>query len=517
LSSTAEDLDLFVGRDDNGNGVADAAEELCSSISPTDLERCDLFDLPAGDYWVLVQNFTGTFPAGDEATLLSAAIGPGGDNTLVVTGPGIVKDGENYNLRLSWDNVSALPGEEWFGALGIGSDRDHPNNVSVIPVRFNRSGIAEPSTFPLFDGVGHRLALAEGSTHDRLFIDVPPGVASLDFSADRIDGEANDGLGLELRRLDFTAALADPPLAVSPDTAQVIGSDGGSGESGPTLSINGPQAGRWYAVLTNGGDSAAPVEIRASLVFEGTPLPVHRGLWQPSSRPDLRQGFDYNWGSTDRSLIWYSYDEAGQPTWYIAGSPPPAGNAWFAPLYRVTNDGAQQQLTEVGRVAVTIVTTPPEDEALFTFTLFGESGTDPMKPLSAPTCPQIDGSERSYTGMWSRSAAGLGGASVVVNAQTQAQIHYLFDDAGVPRWLVAQDLEQPEPTHTELPMLQFRGYCALCEGATPTSEPMGVLTRDFSSETAGSWTLDYLFREPLSGSVQRTDQIIKLTSTLDCL
>jgi hypothetical protein len=66
-------------------------------------------------------------------------------------------------------------------------------------------------------------------------------------------------------------------------------------------------------------------------------------------------------------------------------------------------------------------------------------------------------------------------------------------------------------------MLQFTGYCALCDGLEPTSEPAGVLSREFSSETAGSWMLDYLFQPPLSGSVERTDQIIKLTDTLDCL
>ena len=38
----------------------------------------------------------------------------------------------------------------------------------------------------------------------------------------------------------------------------------------------------------------------------------------------------------------------------------------------------------------------------------------------------------------------------------------------------------------------------------------------FDTETTGSWTLDYLFKSPLSGSVKRTDQIIKLTDELDC-
>jgi len=514
LASSAEDLDLFVGWDHNGNGVADAEEELCSSISPTDLERCDLFDLPAGDYWIVVQNWDGTLISGDEATLLSAAIGPGDDNTLTVTGPGIVEEGESYNLRLSWDNLSALPGEEWFGALGIGTDRDHPNNVSVVPLRFNRSAIAQPTTFPLYDGVDHQLALGAGDVHDRLFIDVPPGTGSLAVSARRLQGQPNDGLRLELRRLDFTAALADPPFAVAPSGSPVLGSGTGSGDSGPTLTVDNPQDGRWYAVLTNGSGSPAAVEISAALSPEGSPLPIRRGLWEPNSRPHLGQGFDYNWGGVNRALIWYTYDEAGQPAWYIAGSPPPAGNAWVSTLYRVTNDGAQQQLTAVGRVAVTALA---EEDALFTFTLFGESGTDRVQPLSLPTCPQLDGVERSYTGIWYRGTDGLGGASVLVNAQTQAQIHYLFDDDGVPRWLFAQDQNQPEPTHPELPMLQFRGYCPVCEGEPPTFQDIGVLTRSFSSETTGSWTLDYLFQAPLSGSVQRTDQIVKLTDTLECL
>jgi len=43
-----------------------------------------------------------------------------------------------------------------------------------------------------------------------------------------------------------------------------------------------------------------------------------------------------------------------------------------------------------------------------------------------------------------------------------------------------------------------------------------VLERSFSSETAGDWTLDYLFASPLSGSVERTDQVVKLTDTIPC-
>jgi hypothetical protein len=118
--------------------------------------------------------------------------------------------------------------------------------------------------------------------------------------------------------------------------------------------------------------------------------------------------------------------------------------------------------------------------------------------------------------LWYRGVDGLGGASILMNASTQAQIHYLFDAVGMPRWLFAQDEQEPAPTNPEIPMLQFSGYCAVCNPQTVSSMTVGVLGRSFSSETDGSWTLDYLFESPLSGSAERTDQVIKLTDTISC-
>jgi subtilisin family serine protease len=517
LASTAEDLDLFVGRDDNGNGLADEAEELCSSTTPEDLERCDLFDLPPGNYWIVVQNWTGSEPAGDEATLRSVAVGPSAGNNLAVSGPGIVAGGANFSLRLSWDNVGALPGQEWLGAVGIGTSRDHPNNIGVIPVRFTRSGISQPATFPLFDGMDHRLAVAAGATHDRLFIDVPPGSTTLTVSASALAGAHNDNLSLELRRLDFAAALADPPFAVAPAGAPVVASDTGGGGAGPELIVSGAalQPGRWYAVLHNGNADPSNVKIRAEVAAAAASVPIQRGLWEPSSRPKIGHGYDYTWGGTERALIWYTYDEAGQPAWYIAGSPAAPSDVWASPLYRVSNDGMEQQLARVGHISVTNLA---EDDALFSFTLFGHSGTERMQPLSSTSCLQVNGAPASYTGLWYRGVDGLGGASVFVSSVTQAQIHYLFDAAGQPRWLFAQDPSGTgAPDEPELPMLQFKGFCAVCAESDVSYQIMGTLQRTFNSETSGSWTLDYLFEPPLSGSVERTDQVIKLTDRLDCL
>jgi hypothetical protein len=513
LASTAEDLDLFVGRDDNGNGIAEEWEELCFSTTSTDLEECNLYDLPPGNYWIVVQNWTATEAEGDDATLVHAAIGPSGSSSLAASGPGMAGADGTFPVRLSWDNLDALPGEQFLGAVGVGTSRNSPRNIGVIPVYFNRNGIAAPETFPLVNGETHRLALGAKGQHDRLFIDVPPGAASLNVFVNGANATQNNGLTLELRRLDFANALGEPPFAASPAGAPTAVSASGVGGNGPSITVFGPQAGRWYAVVSNDNNSASSVAINAEVGFDGGTIAPQPGLWEPNSRPGLHQGFELNQGGSSRAMVWYTYDENGQPAWYIANNAVSNGNIWTADLLRFTNDGSEQHSWPVGKVSVAIL---GEKDAMFSYTLFGKSGTERMQPISALTCPQVDGSSKSYTGLWYKGAAGLGGASVLVNAQTQAQIHYLFDADGMPRWLYAQDVVNPEPTNPEIPILQFEGYCAVCESSAISSQTVGVVERSFDSEAAGSWTLDYLFQSPLSGSVDRTDPIVKLTDLIGC-
>jgi subtilisin family serine protease len=517
LASTSIDLDLFVGRDDNGDGSPQEFEELCTSTSSNELELCELYDLPPGDYWIVVQNWEAGQEAGDEATLVHAAIEPSAGANFAATGPGITNTGESFPLRLSWNNVSALPGEVYFGAVGVGSSRETPNNIGVIPIRFNRTGIAGPETFPLMNGSIHQLALAANSTHDRVFIDIPPGASQLTVEAGGANGEQNDGLVLELKRLEFSSALDPAPFAASPAQAPALVSAQGTGGVGPSITVVGVDPGRWYAVLTNTNVSDSSVRVRATAEFQGAPLVPQPGLWYPGSRPDVRQGYEYNAGSgagsSSQALLWYTYDELGRPAWYIAGAPASETNIWTAELLRFTNDGEKQQPVKAGYVSVTNL---GEKDQMFSYMLFGKSGSERMLPISSLSCPRVGGSETSYSGLWYPGFDGLGGASVLVNAETQSQIHYLFDDTGSPRWLAAAQLEI-SPTATELPLLQFSGYCAVCEATDVTSHEVGVLERAFLSETEGSWTLDYLLKEPLSGSVERTDSIMKLTDRMECL
>jgi len=253
LDSTAFDLDLFVGLDTNGDGIAQESEELCTGTTPGKIELCELFTPVAGEYWIIVQNWTATNDP-DVVTLISAVVGKDTSSPLAASGNGIVPAGETQTVRLSWDNVNAVPGTELMGAVGIGTHRETPNNIGIVPVRFTKTGVADPETLVLMNGVSRGLTIGSGSMHDRSFIDVPPGTDSLTIAASGADGIQSENLDIELYRVDFDDAFIDAPFVAAPDMSGApLASASGADGNGPVVSVNGAALvpGRWLAVVKN--------------------------------------------------------------------------------------------------------------------------------------------------------------------------------------------------------------------------------------------------------------------------
>ena len=315
LASTAEDLDLFVGLDSNGDGVAQESEELCASTSPVEIELCDLFTPVAGQYWVIVQNWQATNDP-DEATLKTAVVGKNSLSRLYASGNGIVAAGASQTVRLSWDNVNAEPGTELIGAVGVGTKRETPNNIGIVPVTFTKTGVAVPKTLALMNGLSRGLTVAGNGMHNLAYIDVPPGADSLTVTASGADGVQSENLDIELYWMDFDDAFTDIPFAAAPDMSGApVATGNGSSGTGPTVTISGSMLvpGRWYAVLKNNQSLNASADIKADVTFTGTPIPISAGLWEPSIRLNISQGFDYGITGVARALIWYTYDETGNP------------------------------------------------------------------------------------------------------------------------------------------------------------------------------------------------------------
>jgi subtilisin family serine protease len=76
--ATSTDVDLYVGRDANGDGKASSDEEVCSSATGAVPESCQVPNPAGGRYWALVQNWL-TGQGLDDIDLTIAAV-PGTDN-----------------------------------------------------------------------------------------------------------------------------------------------------------------------------------------------------------------------------------------------------------------------------------------------------------------------------------------------------------------------------------------------------------------------------------------------------
>ena len=89
---------------------------------------------------------------------------------------------------------------------------------------------------------------------------------------------------------------------------------------------------------------AGPQEIRDPVLKQPDMPPRHRpqriGIAGPDQRDHLGMfGMDpVEIGGSFRALIWYTYDEEGVPTWYIASGSAQDGNVWTADLLRFTNE-----------------------------------------------------------------------------------------------------------------------------------------------------------------------------------
>jgi subtilisin family serine protease len=511
LASSADDLDMFVGRDDDGNGLADEEEELCTSTSPDDVEECNLYNVPPGNYWIVVQNWSGVNPAGDQATLLSAAIASSDTSNLVVTGPGIAPANSVVGVRVNWRNVSAIPGDQLLGAVGIGSSRNQPNNLGVIPIRFGRSAIVAPQTFPLFNGETQGFALAGNSAHERMFVDVPPGTTALSVQANGATGTQSNSLRMELYRQDFEPAMNSQPFASLPGGLSPVASANGGSNLGPSINLNNnPAPGRYFVRMANVSANAAAVSIATQVQGGKAGLNHFEGLWR-FERSNY-QGGEYNSIGAYNYFLWYSFDDQGNTTFYNGSATAPTGNIWVTDMLRYTNDGSQQQHQVVGKLSMTFLT---NTEIIFSYSGMGIVGSDTMFPLSPNTCPTISGSKKSYHGTWGKQQAGIGGASVNLYDQAQSAIHYLFDSRGNPKFLLAADATDNQATATSMPIYDYRGYCATCPEVPVIITPVGTFTRNFTNESTGSWTLNYQAFTPQQ-TVNRTDSIVKISDNLQC-
>jgi len=250
LASTANDVDLFVGQDSNGDGQADAFEEVCRSITFTDIENCVVDEPQAGSWWIRLQVFTGSGASTDlveaDYTVLDLPQNPSQQN-LFLRAPGVTTSGQAFTAMLAWDAGMLRPGQTARGVIGLGTSPGSANNVGLIPVEITRSSLSQQQPTPLFDGRERKLTLAAGAEHDRVFIDVAENVRSLEVFLQGVESE------LQVVRVPFDDAFSSQPDVLTAPEVRVfsIPVDPDSNELNFSVPADALDPGRWYLIPRN--------------------------------------------------------------------------------------------------------------------------------------------------------------------------------------------------------------------------------------------------------------------------
>ncbi|RIL11489.1 hypothetical protein DCC79_04705 [bacterium] len=147
-SSTAKDVDLYVGRDANGDGVPQENEQACVSGAESWEELCELSNPTAGTYWIMASNFTGSGGATDTIALVSGVVTRADAGNLSATGPAPVPAFQPFDLAMAWNLPAISGGDRWFGALDVISGAANGANLGTIAVDIIGIGDTVPPTVP---------------------------------------------------------------------------------------------------------------------------------------------------------------------------------------------------------------------------------------------------------------------------------------------------------------------------------------------------------------------------------
>lgn len=492
--STAGDVDLFVGRDSNRNGLAEENELLCRSISSGVVERCVLDDQAPGRFWVRVQNASSR-SASDSVTLYATTLtnGPAGGLEAHATGPSNAPAGNLLPIRLAYTLAGLLPGERAYASLHLRAGTSADTTFARIPMTFLRTAVAAPAPYVLANDRSTRFTLPPGSAHERLVVDVPAGASQLTVNMRGSTGNADLYL---VKATDSTLGLTIPASPLFTNAAAVAAGP----DSNETLSLSGSAltAGRWYVVARNLGGSPVTVDIGA-LVAAQADRDFDFEAWYNPLRDG--HGLFFTRAGTTAQMVWYTYDDAGQPTWYLAF--PDALTTRQAhvrsDLFRYSWVNGTAVPTRVGQVALV----RDGERLLYAWEIDGRVGNEPMQLLASSACVPTGQTRFNPSGLWFEPARSGYGANVFVKPDVDFNVLYLYGGDGRGRWLLGQN---PAFGNAPLQLYQYTGYCPSCAAVPVTRQAVGQFTRSFDaepipgSEWSGRWSIQANFLPPITGS-----------------
>ena len=488
------EADLYVGLDDDGDGSAARRETRCTSARTSALAQCEVaIHVPAGAsprYWIRAHNRD----VRAVGAMLAHAVVPlvdGHAGVLRVTGPGHLNRGDAGTLRVGWDVPAAGPGERLVAYLGVAATPD--GATGWTPLRLDRTADA-PAPRALASGVEVTRVVGARASDRHVFVDVPAGATSLVV-------ESRAAADVDLHLVPLASPEAPGIAAAPPSSGAVRSATTPDGDERIELTGAALQPGRWYVVIENNAETTASVVLRADLAAVA---PIVR----PGSYFDPQRsghGLVLYPAGDQWAALWYTYFQDGTPTWLYLQAPAPGPDGlWTAPIHRTAWNGVAQHMVPVGTATITPTAT---DEFVLTYTLDGETGSEPMQSLGRG-CPMVSGAPLDASSNWFDARRAGTGYSVQLWPDYEMHLAFVYDAQGVPRFLIA---EGPfGGADRVLALEQLQGFCPLCTRlAAPTRRDIGTYQRGFGSGRLRVG-IDGLYGAPVPGWWTADDDALPL-------
>ncbi len=195
-------------------------------------------------------------------------------------------------------------------------------------------------------------------------------------------------------------------------------------------------------------------------------------------------GLDLHMAKGRMVATWATYDENGEPTWYLGLGERDGSGAWVIPLNQYRWDGSEiDDGTQVGQLTLNFA--DDGHHAQMAWRLGARTGSTPIEAFVVDQQPVAE----DLTGFWYRTDASGYGKSLVTQGDKFFGVVYLYDRQGEPTWVWVDNLDSGNQGGlTALRM--SNGPCPSCPATEVSSEPAGTASMTFLSENEALWSLD---------------------------
>ncbi|KAA9132656.1 hypothetical protein F3N42_05405 [Marinihelvus fidelis] len=199
-----------------------------------------------------------------------------------------------------------------------------------------------------------------------------------------------------------------------------------------------------------------------------------QGMWWNPERAG--NGWDINRVGDRVFVVWYTYDEAGNPTWYTSTGELDGERFQGELLSHSWVNNAAGPYTVAGSLDITF---PSAQVANVNWQLGEHSGERVLQPFIFATEPVMS----DYSGIWYDTAEAGYGLTVQTQGDTTFTVLYHYDAEGRPTWTTGTDPASGDSAADNIVLSNSTGQCAWCENRPHESTTVGTAALQFETES----------------------------------